>query len=284
MTTTLAPSRLLSVALIYADLGWPVFPCKPQGKTPITEHGLKDASTDTDQIREWWDRTPDANLAIATGVAFDVLDIDGDEGFKSLGAAIVEFCLPADESFSDGPTVTTGKGAHCYFAPTGFGNRARVLPGVDWRGKGGYVVAPPSVHPSGATYRFQFWSNHPVFGVRGPLPQASAWLISLLEPKTYDSIPRGRSVDPSNTNGYGRRALESECGRIALAPEGQRNDALNRGAFAMGQLVAGGALASSDAIDALEMAGNRAGLPDEEIFATIRSGFQKGYAQPRSLA
>ncbi|MGB9112684.1 MAG: bifunctional DNA primase/polymerase [Acidimicrobiales bacterium] len=287
MTTALSPTattgRVLKVALIYAERGWPVFPCKPQGKTPITEHGLKDASTDPDRIHEWWERTPDANVAIATGVAFDVLDVDGAEGFKALGQAIVPATRSDDDWWPSGPTVTTGKGAHCYFAATGLGNRAGVLPGVDWRGKGGYVIAAPSVHPSGTTYRFQFGSDDPDYGVNAPLAPPPPWLRDLLNARTSAIGLPGEPVRPSNVTAYGRRALEAECGRVALAAEGERNHTLNQAAFAIGQLVGAGALPVDPAADALGTAAARAGLDGYEAQRTIASGLAAGAKQPRRM-
>ena len=284
MTADATPGRLLRVALIYAAKGWPVFPCKPQGKTPITEHGLKDASTDPTQIREWWERTPDANVAIATGVAFDVLDIDGSQGFESLGFASVPVTQPDDDWWPSGPTITTGKGAHCYFAPTGVGNRAGVLPGVDWRGKGGYVVAAPSVHPSGEVYKFQFGSDNPEYGVHAPLVAPPSWLMDLLNARASTVDLPSQPVRRANASAYARRALESECGRVALAPEGQRNHTLNQAAFALGQLVASGVLTVDEVIAALMLAATRAGLDKEEARQTIASGLEAGAKQPRRIA
>lgn len=284
MTLT-PPGRLLSVALIYADLGWPVFPCVPRDKRPMTSHGLKDATTDRDQITEWWEHTPDANLAIATGVAFDVLDVD--ELYRDEDGNVgtpLDSWLPDDAPILVGPTVTTGNGAHLYVAPTGLGNRAAFVPHCDWRGAGGYVIAPPSVHPSGAVYRFERGSSDPEYGVRAPLLPAPEWLAALIQPKPFVPMPRERTVDPSNLSVYGQRALENECGRIMLAPEGTRNHALNCGAFAMGQLIAGGALSADEVIDALLVAAARIGLGDDEARATIASGIKSGHTQPRSLA
>ena len=82
-----------------AELDFPVFPifemqngacscgkasCEHAGKHPRTRHGLKDATTDPDQIREWWSEWPDANVAVRTGDDLVVLDIDGKEGEKSI--------------------------------------------------------------------------------------------------------------------------------------------------------------------------------------------------------
>ena len=79
----------LLAALAYAErFGWPVLPCKPRDKTPLTPNGLRDATTDPEQIRTWWARFPKANIGIPTGVVtgFDVLDVDGggDETLEGL--------------------------------------------------------------------------------------------------------------------------------------------------------------------------------------------------------
>lgn len=67
----------LRQALAYASTGWPAFPCKPDSKEPDTAHGFKNATTDPDTIRAWWQRRPDRNVAIATGTPGpDVLDVN----------------------------------------------------------------------------------------------------------------------------------------------------------------------------------------------------------------
>src|SRR5579859_4487703 len=74
---TADPEQTLSQAMAYARRGWPVFPCQPGAKMPATRHGFRDATTDPQQIRWWWDRQPAANVAIATGAPGpDVLDVD----------------------------------------------------------------------------------------------------------------------------------------------------------------------------------------------------------------
>src|SRR4051812_46368242 len=78
-----APNALANAALWYAEHGWPIFPLRPHGKTPLTAHGFKDATTDTGTVRDWWTATPDANIGVATGVLFDVIDVDGPDGFRS---------------------------------------------------------------------------------------------------------------------------------------------------------------------------------------------------------
>jgi hypothetical protein len=67
----------LRAALAYARIGWRVFPVVPLAKVPACPHGVKDATTDPEQITRWWTRNPDRNVAIATGTPGpDVLDID----------------------------------------------------------------------------------------------------------------------------------------------------------------------------------------------------------------
>lgn len=133
-------------ALFYARWGWPVHPLTPGGKVPITKHGCKDATTDTEQITQWWNENPHANIGLATGHAFDVIDVDVPTG-------ALEWA-----NFRDNPKqlwniygwVTTPSGGwHAYVEPTGHGNLTSLRPGVDFRGKGGYVVAPPSRTPQG---------------------------------------------------------------------------------------------------------------------------------------
>ena len=168
---------LLYAALAYVSKGWPVLPLVPKNKNPLTSHGLLDSSTDPDQIRAWWNKYREANIGIRTGIAFDVLDIDGEAG------------SPAWQSIRDitggqyihtGPVASTGKGYHLLFEVTGARNTANKLPGLDFRGQNGYIVASPSIHPSGHRYQ---WVRDP-----GPLPEAPGWLEQLLTPPKQAQI------------------------------------------------------------------------------------------------
>jgi hypothetical protein len=141
------PPRLLDAALIYAEWGWPVFPLKPCLKVPATRNGFKDATTDTAQIRDWWLRHPDSNIGLPTGGMFDVVDIDPRHG----GHDSLRRIVAAEDDKGVGPipdthgrVATAGGGLHYYIEPTGDPNGANLLPGIDIRGKGGYVVGPPS--------------------------------------------------------------------------------------------------------------------------------------------
>ncbi len=144
------PPRLLDAALRYASWGWPVFPLKPlsvakrahnptkAAKSPATKHGFKDATTDTGRIRQWWTKHPDSNIGLATGHAFDVIDIDVPDGLPTHQE------LLAEDRAVHGHVVTASGGTHFYITPTGRGCSTRWKAGADFRGEGGYVVAPPS--------------------------------------------------------------------------------------------------------------------------------------------
>jgi len=181
-------------ALHYARLDWPVLPlhepvgdrcscerssCRTPGKHPRTRHGLKDASADVAVVEDWWLQFPTANIGILTGVGFDALDVDGVDGGRSMEA------LSASHGpFPEGPVATTGRGLHRLFLPTGVGNRAALMPGLDWRGLGGYVVAPPSRHVSGAVYG---WRQ--VDGLI--LPEAPDWLVAHVAGRVGDRPVEG---------------------------------------------------------------------------------------------
>lgn len=141
-----SPTALVEAALWYAAHGQPVFPCRPEGKAPLTRHGFTDATTDPAVIRAWWKAAPLANIGLPTGVLFDVIDIDRPEG-------LVRFYEKHMDP-GDSPPVRaislTPHGRHLFFdAQPEARNKAGLLPGVDVRALGGYVVAPPSRTPDG---------------------------------------------------------------------------------------------------------------------------------------
>ena len=146
-------SVFLTAALQYAAQGFSVFPCQPRSKIPATLHGFKDATKDEATIRAWWDEEPAYNVAIATGEesGIFVLDIDEKPG-RTIDEAIEG--LP---DIPETPHVRTGGGGLQFFFryPTGSNltiSGGRLGLGIDTRGNGGYVVAPPSIHPHGTGY------------------------------------------------------------------------------------------------------------------------------------
>jgi hypothetical protein len=157
------PPRLQAAALTYASWGWPVFPLKPLSKVPATRRGFKDATLHPDQIRAWWTRQPDSNIGLPTGHAFDVIDIDPPQGWHSLTQLLSEedpHTGRGDLPDAHGQVATASGGAHYYVKPIpGRGNTVHILPGIDYRGAGGYVVAPPST--LGQPGRQWSWTTHP---------------------------------------------------------------------------------------------------------------------------
>ena len=135
----------LRQALAHAARGWPVFPCQAGQKTPATAHGYRDATTDPDQITAWFTRNPHQNLAIATGAPGpDVLDVD-DHGPAGNGYPALAKLSRAGLLDSAAAYVRTPNGGlHAYF--TGSAQRNGHLPAhhLDFRSRGGYVLAPPS--------------------------------------------------------------------------------------------------------------------------------------------
>lgn len=142
-----------AAAVQYADWEWPVFPLATAGKAPAIPKrkggkGFKQATTDSRRIEAWWTRHPDHNIGLATGHRFDVIDIDTkDSDGNATTVGIKSFMkLLASHKIPDchGIAVTASGGMHLYVKPTGKSIYAGIRPGIDYRGLGGYVVAPPS--------------------------------------------------------------------------------------------------------------------------------------------
>lgn len=149
---------LKEAAIQYAGRRWPVFPC--QGKKPLTDHGFKDASTDVVQVAKWWDRWPDASIGFAVPDYILVVDVDahGVDGSETMkGLELLYGPLPPT------PTARTGGGGRHYFfkVDTPLKCSVNVLPGIDTRTAGGYVILPPSKHASGNKYQWEAepWST-----------------------------------------------------------------------------------------------------------------------------
>jgi hypothetical protein len=178
-------------ALAYAHRGIPVVPlhhpvpgrgsagigcscsesaCSRTGAHPIPSHGAADATTDPIRLTWWWRRFPQANLGLATGACFDALIVRGSEGDAARWAVVAEALR------AGGPLVRGGGDIWYFlFAPTGLASqRPWGLARVEWRGLGGWVVAPPSQHPGGAVAAW-------VRDLDSPLPQLPGGVRERLE-------------------------------------------------------------------------------------------------------
>lgn len=282
---------LLECALQYAGKGWPVFPLEPGGKRPLgrlAPKGLHNATTDRECIERWWNTAPDANIGIRTGIAFDALDVDGPEALDALRDAMPLAGDPADDPNIFGPMVATPRGWHAYVVATGRGNTVNVggLPGIDWRGRGGYVVAPGSLKTGGGGWDWVCGPDDPQYGIDAPIRPAPEWVLALFDQRRATHPAPAPGVAPPNRqdrdSAYARAALEREIGRLAMAPEGSRNHALNAAAFNLGTLVGAGLLDTRTVVEHLHVAAQRVGLDDAEAIPTIRSGLAAGVAQPRT--
>jgi len=241
-------------------------------------HGVKDATTNRARILAWWTRYPQANIGLATGHRFDVLDVDGPAGAQAIAELAATHGLQ-----SAGPLVRTGGGGwHYYLRPTGLGNVGPAgLAHVDWRGRGGYVVAPPSRHASGHPYQWIPGRN-----LETPLAEVPAPLQARLERRVPQRSPGPLELTATGAapaDRYAQAALAEELGRVAAAPVGHRNRQLWESARNLYNLVATGALNSLEVDQTLLAAAERCGLLTEEprqTHRTLASGRQVGLAHP----
>lgn len=306
---------LASAAVRYASLNWRIFPVASRGKLPLfpkcpvnaelhlqgqpaecrgscghVGHGVYDATCDTAIVSAWWERAENANIGLACGHGLFVLDVDvkAPEGGISGGEALERL---ASEGKHLPPTMTseTGSGGRQYFfkSPVGrsLGNRVKMRvggakSGLDVRTEGGFVVLPPSIHPNGKPYT---WLD-----AQAPA-EAPPWLLDLIDPPkpTVVSTPRDSygSASDSRERKYVTRALDNAAATISAAPEKSRHDTLNASAFALGQLIGGGApLSEGEATDALTTSA-LAVFPASrhaEVRRTIRDGLTSGKANPKA--
>jgi Bifunctional DNA primase/polymerase, N-terminal len=255
--------------------------CGQVAKHPLgslVPHGVNDATTNRARILAWWTRHPQANIGLATGHRFDVLDVD-----SPTGAHAIQELAATHSLHSSGPLVRTGGGGwHYYLAPTGLGNaQPRDLEHVDWRGRGGYVIAPPSRHASGHPYQWV-----PGRDLETPLAEIPAPLRARLEhraPQRSVGSVEFAATGADLADRYARAALAQELARVATAPVGHRNRQLWESTRNLYNLVATGALNHREVDHALLAAAERCGLLQEEPRQTHRSlasGRQVGLAHP----
>lgn len=230
-------SELGLEAAKYAKQGWRVFPLTPRSKVPLKDsRGLLEATTDLEQIKKWWGENPDYNIGLATGGGLVVLDVDPEAGGVE---SMAELTIPETRS-----VITGSGGIHFYFkTDKEIRNTASKIAGVkrrglDIRGDGGYVVAPPSVHPSGGAYS---WAGNEPFA-SWPFPVEDLHLAT-----SSSASPDGE-----------------------LIPIGGRNDALTRLAGAMRRQGATQAEIEEALIRANESR-NEVPLPEPEVRAIAKS-------------
>ena len=212
-------TAMLEAALEYAARGWACLPlhtplpggacdcprgadCDSTGKHPRTERGLKDATRDEATIRRWWKTWPAANVGLAVPDGYVIIDVDGQEGVDALREG--NYALP--------PTAiqATGNGCHyVYRTAQRLAPKVGLLPKVDLRGPGSYIVVAPSVHYSGVVYSWTIPMDE--------VSAAPAWLSGLVD----------RSKAQSAVAGSGGVDLQEVLSGI---PEGRRDVEIFRAA------------------------------------------------------
>ena len=211
-----SPKTMVDYALFYAACGWPVFPLAPGSKTPLPgSKGFKDATTDTNTITHLWATHPTANIGIATGsCGFFTVDIDprngGDDDLDTLEAE--HGAMPDTLE-----VMTGGGGTHRHYKlPEGIRiGSTKLANGIDIKSHGGYIVAPPSIHPdTGLAYEWEA-SSDPTDGAA--LSDAPQWLIDRLatpeKPATSTSLPSTGAILPR------AQVLELETALDFLSPD-----------------------------------------------------------------
>lgn len=302
---------LLATALEYAARGWHVFPLTPGSKRPATpRHAVTDcdhtdpwchnghtgweqrATTDPARITRAW-TTAAYGVGIACGPS-GLLVIDTDtpkpstaSGFTASGEETLASLVAAHDGATTLPATwtvaTPSGGVHRYYTTehltTTLGNTAgRLGDLIDTRGKGGYVVAPPTLTPAG---RYEVTAD----AEAAPLP---AWLVKQLTPRPAAPSRVAELRPVAHRSAYLRAVLTKEAQHVREATEGGRNHGLFAAACCLGELIAGGSLTESDAAGTLlnACAGHIAAgaFTEAEAWQTIRSGFRRGATKPRTAA
>jgi len=199
-----AKNQVLQAALEYLERGWSVIPlyavrsgcctcgrpdCDKPGKhSPVKWKEYQTRRATVDEVKTWWQKWPWANVGIVTGAISGllVLDIEGPEGAEAVARRELPLTAIAE---------TGGGGWHYYFLYPEAGNisnRIALLPHVDIRAEGGYVVAPPSIHRSGRRYT---WFDGAVPG-ETELAPPPAWLVDMLKPQEQARVEQGTAPPP----------------------------------------------------------------------------------------
>jgi hypothetical protein len=263
---------LKKAAPFLAVNGVPVFPCHEAGKSPITKHGLLDATADATRAERWWNRWPMANIGMPTGPTsgFDVVDVDVREsgsGYESFHRAATR--LRAEDWAMR--VLTPSGGMHFYY-PTESGrsqpNWVSAKNHIDFRGAGGYIILPPSVGTCDHDLRQPY---------------------TLVEVQTSANPIDGNGLRDFLEPEWAQRRFATKLGKqpvearatalkawVATRPEGERNAGLFWAACRMAE--AGNNFDTT--VEALAPAAQHCGLMGREIMAPVRSAYRHARPAP----
>jgi hypothetical protein len=267
-------SSVLEAALRYAARGWAVFPAPPGVKKSYKSAEHSDgrrwgATRDADEIFADFTRWPLARIGVTTSADSGIVVAETDTlaGHGIDGAAALTALQAKHGALPDTLQAISPSGSlHRYFGHPGPGitikNSASALGrGIDVRGDGGMVIAPPSVNPGGGTYR---WINDL------PIAAMPAWLVELTRPKPPTISARAAVHAPRD----GPRRLAGLLRFIATAPIGERNSTAFWGACRLAEMAAAGELSQEQALALAVEAASRTGLSHNEALCTARSAFR----------
>lgn len=247
---------MLKNALEYLRLGWSVIPLRPGSKEPwIKWAEFQKRRASENEVREWFKQTPNVNIGVVTGQisGVGVIDLDGPEGLTSgrnlgLKSSVVSL---------------TGNGRQLWFKnQDGLSNSVKLLaPGVDVRAEGGYVVAPPSIHPNGRQYR---------------------WLTAFTQAQVLNmsSFPTGliKKSEPTTNPAI----LGNSKGWIAEALEGMTNGNIDNTLFKICSRLRNDGLTEADAFTLLRPHAERAGATTGHLESKIQNVW--GRYEPKSIS
>jgi hypothetical protein len=267
---TRLPSELGRAAIDLALSGVPVFPLQPRSKLPYRgSRGCLDATTDPLAVGRAWTARPDSNIGVTAVYAVDL---------DSLAAEAAWLRLIAGKPSPRTLEVRTHRGRHIWFVdPTSelSNTTGRLGPGIDTRGRHGYVLAPPSIHPLGSRYR---WLT-PL----GPVEPLPGWLIRLLTPPPPPPRPTRvvRLVEGEVTR-EGHARIDGAVRLLERTAKGARHARLYWAARLAGALEQAGLIGPGIAAPMLRDAADACGLTADEgeriVDRTIQDGLTKGGA------
>jgi len=194
--------------------------CLHPGKHPRTLHGFKDSSNVAEQIKEWWEEWPDANIGVPTGSASGLLVIDIDPrngGDESWEALLAMYGRPPETA----EQLSGGGGRHIFFRDPGVAVPKELAQGIDVKSSGGYIIVAPSIHLSGRLYAWDGIAGKDALLEVAPVPE---WLLSLFAKRRDDSRPSSNADNGKWPKGERNNRLTSMAGTM-------RNRGMSRGAI-----------------------------------------------------
>lgn len=259
----------MAAALNYRKVGFSVIPVKHGDKRPlIAWQEFQKRRAEEEEITAWWVSHPDANVGIVTGEISDlfIIDIDTEDGQKNIDAILPDTI--------ECPVVKTPRGGqHLYFRyPKGINLTigAGVIPGTDFRGNGGFVVAPPSVNGNGKSYS---WAVAVGDAPLGALPKAYIDIINTN--KQYINICKEHLTDV-------RSEITKPNNSYTILQKGHRDNDL----FHLANCLIKGGCELDIARQAIEILANNSNppFPQTEVNAKIDSALKRAASRERNLA